>query len=175
MPPLHLPVEVFLFYFCFFNDTATTEIYTLSLHDALPIWDRRVAARLDGRHSEDAEKGRELDRPTQGAADPAVELPPHRLVADIRPAPVGGKHLVDRDRERLPWAGTPDFDRPGERVTLVLRVVPRREALLAGQMPAPVRRREADGVARVDREHRLEVAREVPVEDARLQRQLVQH
>src|SRR5258708_9901983 len=24
----------------FFNDTATTEIYTLSLHDALPIWDR---------------------------------------------------------------------------------------------------------------------------------------
>src|SRR6266480_8140252 len=28
---------VFLFFF-FFNDTATTEIYTLSLHDALPIW-----------------------------------------------------------------------------------------------------------------------------------------
>ena len=27
----------FLFVF-FFNDTATTEIYTLSLHDALPIW-----------------------------------------------------------------------------------------------------------------------------------------
>src|SRR3989449_11564468 len=24
--------------FFFFNDTATTEIYTLSLHDALPIW-----------------------------------------------------------------------------------------------------------------------------------------
>src|SRR6266516_3284604 len=28
----------FYFYFFFFNDTATTEIYTLSLHDALPIW-----------------------------------------------------------------------------------------------------------------------------------------
>src|ERR1039458_1572486 len=26
------------FLFFFFNDTATTEIYTLSLHDALPIW-----------------------------------------------------------------------------------------------------------------------------------------
>src|SRR2546430_4102626 len=26
-----------LIYFFFFNDTATTEIYTLSLHDALPI------------------------------------------------------------------------------------------------------------------------------------------
>src|SRR3989442_4196224 len=30
---------VFLFFF--FNDTATTEIYPLSLHDALPIWIRR--------------------------------------------------------------------------------------------------------------------------------------
>src|SRR3989449_11645449 len=33
--------------FFFFNDTATTEIYTLSLHDALPICDRR---RQDRRH-----------------------------------------------------------------------------------------------------------------------------
>src|SRR3712207_8755230 len=31
----------------FFNDTATTEIYTLSLHDALPIYPR--AARAAGR------------------------------------------------------------------------------------------------------------------------------
>src|ERR1019366_10674138 len=29
------------FVFFFFNDTATTEIYTLSLHDALPISSRR--------------------------------------------------------------------------------------------------------------------------------------
>src|SRR5574343_1850116 len=28
----------FYFLFFFFNDTATTEIYTLSLHDALPIY-----------------------------------------------------------------------------------------------------------------------------------------
>src|SRR2546428_7689544 len=32
LPPL-------FFFFFFFNDTATTEIYTLSLHDALPIFD----------------------------------------------------------------------------------------------------------------------------------------
>src|SRR5260370_23635624 len=34
--------------FFFFNDTATTEIYTLSLHDALPILkgDRRVGLRI---------------------------------------------------------------------------------------------------------------------------------
>src|SRR5260221_1826259 len=30
-------IAAFSFFF-FFNDTATTEIYTLSLHDALPIW-----------------------------------------------------------------------------------------------------------------------------------------
>src|SRR5256885_15158920 len=29
-----------LYSFFFFNDTATTEIYTLSLHDALPIYGR---------------------------------------------------------------------------------------------------------------------------------------
>src|SRR3989454_10377786 len=33
-------INSFLFFF-FFNDTATTEIYTLSLHDALPIWQTR--------------------------------------------------------------------------------------------------------------------------------------
>src|SRR5256885_14729287 len=32
-------------FFFFFNDTATTEIYTLSLHDALPICDHGIAAR----------------------------------------------------------------------------------------------------------------------------------
>src|SRR3989449_9746200 len=33
-------------FFFFFNDTATTEIYTLSLHDALPILDGRDAAQV---------------------------------------------------------------------------------------------------------------------------------
>src|SRR6267143_6036133 len=32
-----LSYSSFSFFFFFFNDTATTEIYTLSLHDALPI------------------------------------------------------------------------------------------------------------------------------------------
>src|SRR5437660_8151282 len=35
----------FFFFFFFFNDTATTEIYTLSLHDALPI---QPVALIDG-------------------------------------------------------------------------------------------------------------------------------
>src|SRR5256885_12789300 len=35
---LLLTAPPYLFSFFFFNDTATTEIYTLSLHDALPIY-----------------------------------------------------------------------------------------------------------------------------------------
>src|SRR2546430_16431418 len=42
-----------IWFFFFFNDTATTEIYTLSLHDALPIYgadgDVRAALRGGGR------------------------------------------------------------------------------------------------------------------------------
>src|SRR5258705_2413251 len=33
----NLILLLLIFFFFFFNDTATTEIYTLSLHDALPI------------------------------------------------------------------------------------------------------------------------------------------
>src|SRR5439155_20748148 len=42
---------IFFSFFFFFNDTATTEIYTLSLHDALPIWTdptRRAATAIAG-------------------------------------------------------------------------------------------------------------------------------
>src|SRR5256885_16767800 len=38
-----MPVTDLIVSFFFFNDTATTEIYTLSLHDALPISSRRVS------------------------------------------------------------------------------------------------------------------------------------
>src|SRR6267154_4592685 len=44
-----------LFFFFFFNDTATTEIYTLSLHDALPI-----LPRLSDRHYRDGSDGPRL-------------------------------------------------------------------------------------------------------------------
>src|SRR5690348_18204984 len=42
---VHSNLLSFCFFFFFFNDTATTEIYTLSLHDALPIF--RASASLD--------------------------------------------------------------------------------------------------------------------------------
>ena len=35
--PIRLCIILCIYFFFFFNDTATTEIYTLSLHDALPI------------------------------------------------------------------------------------------------------------------------------------------
>src|SRR2546422_8085841 len=46
-----LPPSSTLFHFFFFNDTATTEIYTLSLHDALPISSTRrtISAALGDR------------------------------------------------------------------------------------------------------------------------------
>src|SRR5256885_8575861 len=41
-------VYSFVIYFFFFNDTATTEIYTLSLHDALPIYRANPSSRDEG-------------------------------------------------------------------------------------------------------------------------------
>src|SRR5690554_8159612 len=40
--------------FFFFNDTATTEIYTLSLHDALPIYIGRMVLAAEGRKANDS-------------------------------------------------------------------------------------------------------------------------
>src|SRR3712207_9329468 len=39
-----------LYYIFFFNDTATTEIYTLSLHDALPIFFTEDHGEMNGAH-----------------------------------------------------------------------------------------------------------------------------
>ena len=38
--------HIVMLFFFFFNDTATTEIYTLSLHDALPIWFQRFPIKI---------------------------------------------------------------------------------------------------------------------------------
>src|SRR5260370_31021735 len=58
-------------YFFFFNDTATTEIYTLSLHDALPISCRRLTSgNPAGRTS--------ASKSARWPAAPAHRWPPHR-------------------------------------------------------------------------------------------------
>src|SRR5258707_8195231 len=66
-----------LCFFFFFNDTATTEIYTLSLHDALPIC----------RRTEPRDVGEVLLRPdadvdAAGRADPPGIFRDARLVRD---------------------------------------------------------------------------------------------
>src|SRR3712207_9118872 len=71
-----------VFAFVFFNDTATTEIYTLSLHDALPISPRRPG-RLRGRPAARAQPGGEA----RGRRGPDLRLrpPPGRAVVQHRP------------------------------------------------------------------------------------------
>src|SRR3712207_8175963 len=54
--------------FVFYNDTATTEIYTLSLHDALPIFERREADELSGLHG-GSEVGRGRANGLEGHGD----------------------------------------------------------------------------------------------------------
>src|SRR3712207_9054066 len=73
MPSSRVRARVIVLSFCFFNDTATTEIYTLSLHDALPISDARdarhqrgVAARLRRRLLGRERRGHALRRDEGG-------------------------------------------------------------------------------------------------------------
>src|SRR5690349_22074418 len=65
---------IFLFSFFFFNDTATTEIYTLSLHDALPISCDALGCPFRGRASN--RRRAPSRRPT--SAPPARGAPPER-------------------------------------------------------------------------------------------------
>src|SRR3712207_8365000 len=58
----------------FFNDTATTEIYTLSLHDALPIWsDVDPAARCSGTASAQPSAGLSRSLPVARLAKSRLE------------------------------------------------------------------------------------------------------
>src|SRR3712207_6851793 len=74
-----------MFVFFFFNDTATTEIYTLSLHDALPIFE-------GGRHGDRAARRR-----APGGAGPH---PDRRLGRRGR-----RQGRRDRGRRRVPRRG----------------------------------------------------------------------
>src|SRR3712207_9215803 len=78
-----------LLFFFFFNDTATTEIYTLSLHDALPICRRR------GGHAVDRE-----DQLPERAPGLHQRRHPARLRAD-QPGPVLLQEVGDRKSTRL--------------------------------------------------------------------------
>src|SRR3954463_16836382 len=94
--------------FCFFNDTATTEIYTLSLHDALPIsrllrdahalrLDRRRAARGAGRRSRSEEHTSEL----QSHDNLVCRLLPGKKNDDES---IPSFKTMSRRIQELPWA-----------------------------------------------------------------------
>src|SRR3712207_5863277 len=93
-------------YFFFFNDTATTEIYTLSLHDALPICGKRDGPRPGGQRGADGPTvAAQLGGRSRGApdvrlsGDPGAVRAGHRGMAGHRawrPAAGGGGFVVGR-------------------------------------------------------------------------------
>src|SRR5256885_16556476 len=87
----------FYFFFFFFNDTATTEIYTLSLHDALPIsrhaGHHAPGDRPDGRHLRGGQ-GRHRGTVPQPAA--LWRAPRHRHPRGRRPQPRAPRDQPDR-------------------------------------------------------------------------------
>src|SRR3712207_9489445 len=99
--------------FFFFNDTATTEIYTLSLHDALPISEAPVpgAARHGHRQARQLRRGQEgadaLGRapPAQGPEQPGGELAPAdattRTADEALQVGAAGPALPLRDRKSV--------------------------------------------------------------------------
>src|SRR5256884_417913 len=86
------------FFFFFFNDTATTEIYTLSLHDALPISRASGGAPGGPRDRAPARVPRDR-RPRNPGRRPRPRCPPRLPRALRSPAPPG------RARARPPRAG----------------------------------------------------------------------
>src|SRR5256885_11615215 len=84
--------------FFFFNDTATTEIYPLSLHDALPISRHRSAvARRDGEVPLEAggRRGDRVGAHSRGEAAHAVHFFASRVRAgDRKSIRLNASHLV---------------------------------------------------------------------------------
>src|SRR2546427_7956105 len=70
-------------YFFFFNDTATTEIYTLSLHDALPICGSRSSPR------------RRVGRASPGRADRRRRAPSGRAPGAGTAGPRSEEHTSE--------------------------------------------------------------------------------
>src|SRR2546430_17649194 len=72
-----------IFFFFFFNDTATTEIYTLSLHDALPI----------SRRSSDADdRSSRSDSATPGYCTLTAQRRPSASAADRKSTRLNSSH-----------------------------------------------------------------------------------
>src|SRR2546426_12729469 len=102
------------FFFFFFNDTATTEIYTLSLHDALPISPGRPRRQRRTRFASARRLGEESGSRARLLEDPAdargrapdIELGFHAAACVPRqPYAQGGVGEQPLQRRRQRWRG----------------------------------------------------------------------
>ena len=147
-----------------------------------------------GRHPDDAEERTEHDlaaglgatdtrvcveRPVESErfaladSEPIVEW--RRPAAGLRDAPRADANFVDLDRQRLSCLRAADLDRADQGMACVELAFPAVGIqLVLRRAPARVEARERDRVSRLDRQDRLEVAREVAVERAPLERDLAQ-
>src|SRR6266487_6918000 len=89
----------------FFNDTATTEIYTLSLHDALPICGAPIAIAL-------ADMGAILVVDVPQRQRGMLAVAPRKLLGDGRGRLAVGERA---GAERLPRPGAQHMPVPGHR------------------------------------------------------------
>src|SRR2546430_8487451 len=83
-----------LFFFFFFNDTATTEIYTLSLHDALPIsacarWPRHRIRRFK---QANFLVGSGMDLPNLYPSSKEISCTEHALAGDRKSTRLNSSH-----------------------------------------------------------------------------------
>src|SRR5258708_14221704 len=105
-----------LLFFFFFNDTATTEIYTLSLHDALPIYRQEIRRRRDGRAGPIRVKdvdlgGRRIIRSEEHTSE--LQSPDHlvcRLLLEKKKPSSQGTPTIPRQCIYSSASGLPDVD-----------------------------------------------------------------
>src|SRR5258707_6866501 len=105
----------------FFNDTATTEIYTLSLHDALPICDRGLLRGTAEQQRAGDPDPKQLERPSRFFERPALlqmELGAQGRVVAARLSGKRRKVLAMAGPERLcgEWWEENPYDREYYRV-----------------------------------------------------------
>src|SRR2546430_7870236 len=103
---MYIPVSTFFF----FNDTATTEIYTLSLHDALPISARALHGHRGRDRPDGADRG--LRAATGGRGRGALAAGGRHAGADRRQRLGGAAAALPSRPEPLPappaaWPGAP--------------------------------------------------------------------
>src|SRR6266487_2346409 len=133
----------FFFFFFFFNDTATTEIYTLSLHDALPISCQAAGTGRRKRHA------------------------PQARAAPARPVHAGHAGVHPGDGGALPHAHAQEL---AELPDPELQVLPRvgvREPEVALAVGAEGGAREAGDAGLLEQERRELAARDAGAGDVR--------